>query len=216
MADSTAGERLLQQRLGTRERAEQFHAAQVLDHLNERMRAFVAAQGMMFLATSDAGGNCDNTLRAGPTGFVVVLDERRVAWPEYRGNGVLASRGNIVENPHVGLLFVDFVDDVIGLHVNGRATLRDGGDFEARAGADTVPGRRPEHWVVAHVDEAYIHCGKHIPRMQRDPGVPSSAKKSDYFQVHRQDQPAPRATTPPDPAATRLGRLLWRRPKTRI
>src|SRR4051794_26847467 len=98
MVDATSGERRLQERLGTRDSAERFHAAQVLDHLNERMQAFVSAQGLMFLATSDARGNCDNTLRAGPTGFIVVLDEHRIAWPEYRGNGVLASRGNILEN----------------------------------------------------------------------------------------------------------------------
>lgn len=186
----TAGERLLQERLGTREQAERFYDRQVLDHLNEPMRRFIARQEMMFLATSDGAGACDSTLRAGPPGFVAVLDRRRLAWPEYRGNGVLASRGNIVENPHVGLLFVDFVRDGIGLHVNGAATLT--GDDDLRAAfpglpVETAPGRRPEQWVVAEVREAYIHCAKFIPRLaavpaQRDRrGAEPQPKKSDYF-----------------------------------
>jgi hypothetical protein len=184
------GERVMQDRLGTRARADQFYARQVLDHLNEPMRAFVRRQEMMFLATSGAGGACDSTLRAGPPGFVVVLDERRLAWPEYRGNGVLASLGNIVENPHVGLLFVDFVRDIIGLHVNGSATVVP--DAELRAEhpdlpVDQVPGRRAEQWVVAQVHEAYIHCSKHIPRLGaggRDRphlGHQAAARKSDFF-----------------------------------
>ena len=120
-----SGEAILQDRLGTGERAQCFYDGQMLDHLNERMREFVARQSMMFLATSDAHGNCDNTFRAGPAGFVHVLTEQVLTWPEYRGNGVMASLGNIVENPHVGLLFVDFFDDGVGLHVNARAAILD-------------------------------------------------------------------------------------------
>lgn len=185
----TAGERLLQERLGTREQAETFYGRQVLDHLNEAMCRFIARQEMMFLATSDAAGACDSTLRAGTPGFVTVLDRRRLAWPEYRGNGVLASRGNIIENPHVGLLFVDFVRDAIGLHVNGAATLATDGELRREFPAlptETMPGRRPEQWVVAAVHEAYIHCAKFIPRLapvpgQRGRGGDPQPKKSDYF-----------------------------------
>jgi predicted pyridoxine 5'-phosphate oxidase superfamily flavin-nucleotide-binding protein len=185
-----SGERMLQEQLGTRDRAETFYDRQVLDHLNERMQDFIARQEWMFVATSDARGACDSTLRAGPAGFVAVLSPRTVAWPEYRGNGVLASRGNIVENPHVGLLFVDFAGDRIGLHVNGRAGLADDATLRARhpgLPVDTVPGRRPEQWVVAVVEEAYIHCAKHIPRLlrPRDRSDEVSAKKSDYFGVGR-------------------------------
>ena len=184
-----SGERMLQERWDTRERADQFYRLQVLDHLNARMREFIGAQEWMFLATSDASGACDSTLRAGPPGFVAVLDEHRLAWPEYRGNGVMASRGNLVENPHVGLLFIDFVRDQIGLHVNGRARLVDDGDLRAdypQLPVDLVPGRRPEQWVAAEVEEAYIHCSKHVPRLYRHPGdrrhlTHRPAKKTDYF-----------------------------------
>jgi uncharacterized protein len=184
-----SGERMVQEQLGTRERADQFYQLQVLDHLNEKMRTFIGVQEWMFVATSDASGACDSTLRAGPAGFVTVLDDQRLAWPEYRGNGVMASRGNIVENPHVGLLFVDFVHDQIGLHVNARAHLVDDADLRAEhpwLPVDCVPGRRPDQWVSAEVEEAYIHCSKHVPRLYRHPGerhhlTHHQVKKTDYF-----------------------------------
>ncbi|GAA3053965.1 hypothetical protein GCM10020000_39950 [Streptomyces olivoverticillatus] len=58
------GERLLQTRLGTAERAGRFYDEQVLSHVNARMREFVARQEMFFLATADRNGVCDNTFRA--------------------------------------------------------------------------------------------------------------------------------------------------------
>lgn len=183
------GERELQHRYGTTERAERFYQQQMLDHLNERMRQFVAQQEMMFVATADARGNCDNTFRAGPPGFVQVFNPEHLAWPEYRGNGVLASLGNISENPHVGLIFVDFRES-IGLHVNGRATIVEDAvlrDFSPDLPVDTVPGRRPERWVSVQVEEAYIHCAKHIPRLVKLPrdrawGTDDTRRKGgDYF-----------------------------------
>jgi hypothetical protein len=172
------GERQLQDRLGTRERADAFTARQALRHLNDRMRSFIGRQGMMFVATADGKGSCDNTFRAGPPGFVRVLDEEHLSWPEYRGNGVMASLGNITENAHVGLLFIDF-HDVVGLHVNGTAEIVEDPDDQA----DTPPGRRARLWVVARVEEAYIHCTKHIPRLTAIPRQRrgDSAKKSEYF-----------------------------------
>ena len=57
-----------------------------------------------------------------------VLDDTTLAYPEYRGNGVLASVGNILENPHVGLMFIDYYQTTVGLHVNGRARVLDPGE----------------------------------------------------------------------------------------
>jgi uncharacterized protein len=171
------GERMLQDRLGTRDRADDFYARQVLDHLNARMRDFVGRQPMMFLATSDAAGDCDNSFRAGPPGFVRTLDDHHLTWPEYRGNGVMASLGNITENPHVGLLFVDFVEAGVGLHVNGTAELMD--DPPLPVFDPTPPGRQARIWVVARVTEAYIHCAKYIPRMR--PVAGGTQKTAGYF-----------------------------------
>ena len=87
------------------------------------MRDYIAHMAMAFIATSDAHGECDTSFRAGPPGFVRVIDERTVMYPEYRGNGVMASLGNITENPYVGLLIVDFFHSTVGLHVNGTARI---------------------------------------------------------------------------------------------
>ncbi|NUQ98047.1 MAG: pyridoxamine 5-phosphate oxidase [Streptomyces sp.] len=162
----------MQRELDTLDRADRFYDEQVLDRLNPRMQEFVARQEMFFLATADRHGECDNTFRAGPPGFLGVLDEATLAYPEYRGNGVMASLGNIRENPHVGLLMIDFSQDRIGLHVNGRAQLVPDEAMRRRyphLPVDPVPGRRPQMWVEVEVEEAYIHCSKHIPRLVKAP-----------------------------------------------
>ena len=165
--------------------------------LNDDMRAFVGRMEMMFVATSDARGECDCTIRCGPAGFVRVLDARTLAWPEYRGNGVMASLGNVSENAHAGLLFVDLVRDCIGLHINGTAAIVESETLLARQGVpsdvfadcELRGGRRPERWVVISVHEAYIHCAKHLPLMSKLPKrVPwgtddARAKGGDYFQL---------------------------------
>ncbi len=157
------GEHELQEKCNTTPRA-----------LNPLMQAFVTKQEMMFVGTADRHGEADTSFRAGLAGFIRVLGEKTLAYPEYRGNGVMSSLGNISENPHVGLLFVDFTDR-IGLHVNGRARIVENDEFLRVASAsepvrEDIPpatGRGPERWVVVSVLEAYVHCSKHIPRMQK-------------------------------------------------
>ncbi|MFD7917915.1 pyridoxamine 5'-phosphate oxidase family protein [Streptomyces sp. NPDC059740] len=164
------GEHLVQRWMGTTERADRFYNEQMLDRLNEQMQEFVARQEMFFLATADRKGECDSTFRAGPPGFVQVLDAHTLAYPEYRGNGVLASVGNLSENPQLGMMFIDFTRDRIGLHVNGKARISLDEEMRERhpdLPFETAPGRRPQLWVEVEVEEAFIHCRKHIPRMVR-------------------------------------------------
>ncbi|GAA1855348.1 hypothetical protein GCM10009836_39260 [Pseudonocardia ailaonensis] len=184
------GEHSLQTAYGTTARAERFYDDQVRERLLPRMIEFVGRMEMMFVATADAHGECDSSLRAGEPGFIRVLDDRHLAYPEYRGNGVHASLGNISENGNVGLLMVDFVEDMIGLHVNGKAWIVEDDLFRAQYPAvpdETSPGRRADRWVVVKVDEAYIHCRKHIPRMarvteRREWGTDDPARKGgDFF-----------------------------------
>jgi uncharacterized protein len=213
------GEHALQERLGTTERANRFYDDQVRDRLLPTMVEFIGRMSMMFVATADGHGECDNTFRAGPEGFVAVLDDRHVAYPEYRGNGVMASLGNITENPHVGLMFMDFVEDLIGLHVNGTARVVEDAllrDAHPDLPVETVPGRRARLWVVIEVEEAYIHCRKHIPRLvpadrKREWGTDGArAKGGDFFgsaAARRAETgapaPAPRRRTPsPTPTPT--------------
>lgn len=191
------GEQVMQDRCGTGERAQAFYDHQWLDYLNPRMRDFLGRQEMVFIATADRQGDCDASFRAGPPGFVQVLDEKTLTFPEYRGNGVMASLGNITENPHIGLLFIDFFEAKVGLHVNGRAQILRNEELlqrpdlsEAlRADIAIEGGRRPEHWVLVIVEEAYIHCSKHIPLLHKWEqevhwGTDSvRAKGGDYFKA---------------------------------
>ncbi|MGH3937054.1 MAG: pyridoxamine 5'-phosphate oxidase family protein [Pseudonocardiaceae bacterium] len=192
------GEHLLQRAYDTAERAERFYRDQVCNRLLPTMVEFVGRMEMMFVATADRHGECDATLRAGPPGFVQVLNEVHLAYPEYRGNGVLASLGNIRENPHVGLLMVDFVRDLIGLHINGRARIFEDRDLRIvypHLPVADIPGRRAELWVVVEVEEAYVHCRKHIPRMMPVPhgrawGTDDARRKGgDYFDATAEPKP---------------------------
>ena len=169
----SGGERKLQRKSGSQDRAARFYNRQMQDHLTERMQSFIQRQEMVFVATADAQGNCDCSPRFGQAGFVTILDERTIAIPEFRGNGVFASMGNICENPHVGLVFIDFLDSTVGLHVNGKARVYETdalpnslSSFEQMYDTDqSLP--LIERWVMVEVEEAYIHCSKHVPRLQK-------------------------------------------------
>ena len=169
------GERQIQKDKGTTAKALSFYNKQMLDYLNPSMREFVSNQDMVFIATADSKGECDCSFRAGPPGFVLVLDDRTLAYPEYKGNGVFASVGNIRENPHLGMVFVDFFKNNIGLHINGKAQIITHEDFLNRRdltedlgrNIETSEGLRPQCWILMQVEEAYIHCSKHIPKLKK-------------------------------------------------
>ena len=76
-----------------------------LDHLDRHCVAFLARSPIALLATAGADGRCDCSPRGGPAGFARVLDERRLAIADYTGNRRQDSHANVLENPHVGLLF---------------------------------------------------------------------------------------------------------------
>jgi hypothetical protein len=201
------GEHELQGKYGTSFQALTFYKHRALDHLNPAMQEFITLREMMFVGTADRNGNSDASFRAGHPNFVKVLDERTIAYPEFRGNGVMSSMGNISENPHIGLMFIDFEKDRIGLHVNGSARIVEHDEFlrfmQDRSAADVVLGdstitdlisKDPanlERWVIVSVDEAYMHCSKHIPLMKKADLEVSwgtddvKAKGGDYFGADR-------------------------------
>jgi uncharacterized protein len=165
------GEKQLQKKFQTTARANNFYKNQVLTYLNDQMMAFVKKMELCFISTADAKGNCDSSLRSGEANFCLVLNSQTLVYPEYRGNGVLASLGNISENPHIGMLFLDFTADSIGLHVNGKAEILEGEQqfdlSEDQQHAFTRESLRAQRWVKVTIEEAYIHCSKHIPLMQK-------------------------------------------------
>lgn len=168
------GEHRAQQLYGTTRKALAFYNKQMLNYLNPLMQTFITEQDMAFIATADGKGECDCSFRAGLKGYLQIIDEKKVVFPEYRGNGVLSSIGNIFENPHIGMIFIDF-QKALGLHINGKASIVEDGKLaqllESNTGnATQIPdasGRRPEMWILIQVEEAYIHCSKHIPLYQK-------------------------------------------------
>lgn len=190
------GEHALQEKYGTRQRALRFYDKQVLNFLSPVMKEFIATQEILFISTADKHGECDCSFRFGKPGFVRVLNDHYLAYPEYRGNGVLASQGNITENPHIGMIFVDFFASTVGLHVNGKAKVVENEEllkFKSELPADIIAeinteGRfRPERWLMVEIEEAYIHCSKHIPMLKKADKEISwgtdddTLKRSDFF-----------------------------------
>jgi len=167
------GERILQKKVGSENKASAFYDKQMLDYLNPYMRKFILKQEMVFIATADSKGECDCSFRAGKQGFVRILNEKTLLCPEYRGNGVMASMGNILENSHIGMTFIDFFETTIGLHVNGKAKIVENDELLADKTLDGVAnsiqeeGTAPERWILITVEEAYIHCSKHIPHLKK-------------------------------------------------
>jgi predicted pyridoxine 5'-phosphate oxidase superfamily flavin-nucleotide-binding protein len=162
------GEHLLQERLGTADRARQFYRKQVTQQLTPVMAEFIGRMEMAFIATSDAAGECDCSFRAGDPGFILVLDDRTIAYPEYRGNGVMASMGNMLLNPHIGIFMADFTRDLIGLHINGDTDILTPDQMRQLGFELPEPqhrGKQPVMWVLITITEAYIHCTKRIPTL---------------------------------------------------
>jgi predicted pyridoxine 5'-phosphate oxidase superfamily flavin-nucleotide-binding protein len=100
--------RTLQDRFDTRALADRIDELLVSETISERDREFIEARDMFFLATADADGRPTCSYKGGEPGFVRVLDPRTVAFPLYDGNGMFLSAGNVLANPEVGMLFIDF------------------------------------------------------------------------------------------------------------
>jgi len=103
---------------GSRRYQDRFDTRRLADRLEERFverrtiddadRAFIEGCDMLFIATADAHGRPQCSYKGGEPGFVRVLDERTIAFPNYDGNGMFLTAGNALVNRQVGLLFVDF------------------------------------------------------------------------------------------------------------
>src|SRR5687768_4388983 len=117
---------------GNRELQAAFGSTALADRLVERLRrsefsdddkAFIESLEFFFLATSTADGQPDCSFKGGAPGFARVVRPDLLVWPDYDGNGMFKSLGNIVKNPSVGLLFLKMGEAPKRLRANGRAEL---------------------------------------------------------------------------------------------
>src|SRR3977135_3909799 len=101
-------QRRLQDRFDTRRLADRIEERIVHHVIDEDDAEFIAARDMFFLATVDPEGTPNCSYKGGDPGFVKVLDERTIAFPNYDGKGMYLSMGHVMETSQVGMLFRDF------------------------------------------------------------------------------------------------------------
>ncbi|MBH0119053.1 pyridoxamine 5'-phosphate oxidase family protein [Rhodococcus sp. CX] len=124
------------------------------------MREYIEQARFFVLATSDADGNCDCSPRGDLISKVLFPDDKTLVLPDRPGNRRADSYRNILENPHVGILFlVPGVDEVV--RVNGRASLSSDPGLLAEL---AMSGKPAQLAVIVQIDEAYLHCARAILR----------------------------------------------------
>jgi predicted pyridoxine 5'-phosphate oxidase superfamily flavin-nucleotide-binding protein len=120
-------------------------------------RSFIESVYLFFLATADAKGRPDCSFKGGPRGFVRVTAPNELVFPDYDGNGMFKSLGNIDANPNVGLLFID-LEKPRRLRVNGTAVVnRDDPLMKLTAGAQLI--------VRVTATAIFPNCPRYIPSM---------------------------------------------------
>jgi predicted pyridoxine 5'-phosphate oxidase superfamily flavin-nucleotide-binding protein len=178
------GARELQDRFDTRRLADRLERVKVHDTITAEDRAFIERMDMLFLATADAQGRPQCSYKGGDPGFVVVTDEHTVAIPNYDGNGMYLSVGNLRVNPHVGLLFVDFCGKPPRrLRLNGVASIDPDDPLLAR-----FPGA--QFMVRVRALQVFPNCPRYIHRMQlieRSRFVPRRGKETPVPEWKRAD-----------------------------
>ncbi len=150
--------RALQDRFDTRRLADRLEERTVHDHITPDDRAFIERLDLFFLATADELGRPTCSSKAGDPGFVRVVDDHMVAFPNYDGNGMYLSMGNLLANPAVGMLFIDF-ERQRRIRLNGTASIDPGDELRS-----TYP--EAQFVVRVRVREIFPNCPRYIHKYQ--------------------------------------------------
>lgn len=151
--------RELQARHDTTRLADRLEATLFREQFSAEDRTFIERLDMFFLATADAEGRPSCSFKGGDPGFVRVTGPAELVFPCYDGNGMFLSMGNASENPHVGLLFIDFASPN-RLRVNGTAQL-------APAESVSPPYFEAQFVVRVHALQIFPNCPRYVPKLQR-------------------------------------------------
>ena len=151
-------QRRLQREFDTERLADRIEQRLFREHITHDDRAFIERLDMFFLATVDAGGHPNCSYKGGDPGFVRVPDEHTLVFPNYDGNGMYLSMGNVAATSQVGLLFIDF-ENQKRLRVNGSATIEP---------ANAVEPVYPEAQFVVRVAvrQVFPNCPRYIHKLQ--------------------------------------------------
>jgi predicted pyridoxine 5'-phosphate oxidase superfamily flavin-nucleotide-binding protein len=152
------GSRSLQDRFDTRRLADHCYGQLVRDRMNPKQRAFIESADMFFLATADDAGRPTCSYKGGDPGFVRVIDEQTLAIPNYDGDGKYLSWGNVLKNPNIGMIFIDF-EKAWRLRVHGVASIDH---------ADPVLAESPGAQFVVRIAirEIFGNCPRYIHKYQ--------------------------------------------------
>lgn len=152
-----------QQRLGSRgmyAQVEREHGWQA--GISPSMKRFVEAQTSVFLATANAEGQPYIQHRGGPAGFLHVLDERTIAFADFRGNRQYITLGNLTDNPRAHLFLLDYAHQR-RLKIWGTARAVEDPELIAKLMPEGYPAR-PERAIVFTVEAWDRNCPQHIPQ----------------------------------------------------
>jgi len=169
MAFYTESQKAMQAQFDSLPLAAAVETAIVRDELDEMHRAFIESRDYFFLSTVDSSGCPTVSHKGGPPGIVTVLDPSTIAFPNYDGNGMFLSMGNIADTAKIGLLFMDF-ETPNRIRVQATAKVSSDDELLSRyPGANLI--------VRAHVDKVFINCARYIhkhTRVETSPYVPAS------------------------------------------
>jgi uncharacterized protein len=171
---------------GNRQLQDRFDSRRISDRLEEKLtrkeftpddKLFIEGLPYFFLATADGEGRPDCSFKGGEPGFVRVTGRSEIAFPDYDGNGMFKSLGNIVANSDIGLLFIAMHGKPRRLRVNGQATLSDNDPLMSEiVGAQLI--------VRVTARAIFPNCPRYIPAMQ-------SIEPSKYVPRAGQEPPEP-------------------------
>jgi len=169
MAFYTESQKAMQAQFDSLPLAAAVETAIVRDELDEMHQGFIESRDYFFLSTVDSSGCPTVSHKGGPPGIVTVLDPSTIAFPNYDGNGMFLSMGNIVDTAKIGLLFMDF-ETPNRIRVQATAKVSSDDELLSRyPGANLI--------VRAHVDKVFINCARYIhkhTRVETSPYVPAS------------------------------------------
>ncbi|HET9627610.1 MAG TPA: pyridoxamine 5'-phosphate oxidase family protein [Kofleriaceae bacterium] len=140
------------------------------DRFTDNERAFLAGRDSFYLASVSEAGWPYVQHRGGPPGFLKVLDDRTLAFADFRGNRQYITVGNIAADDRVAMILVDYPSRT-RLKLLGHMTARGLADDPALADQLAVPGykARPERALIVRLETFDWNCPQHItPRFTRD------------------------------------------------
>jgi predicted pyridoxine 5'-phosphate oxidase superfamily flavin-nucleotide-binding protein len=159
------GNRELQARFGSTALADRLMDKTHRTAFTDGDKAFIEGLPFFFLATADAEGRPDCSFKGGEPGFVRILAPDLLVYPDYDGNGMFKSLGNIRSNPQVGLLFIAMGEKPRRLRVSGTAELSFGAAELAHfPGGQLLVRIRPTH--------VFPNCPRYIPSMRLEAASP--------------------------------------------